>query len=76
MNKKTLGIFLIILASSILSAIPVNACCYWGKTSLEVWKEIDTVVVSDGMVTISGTIYVQNDITNKAELRWVRDSVE
>ena len=32
--------------------------------------------VSCGFATISGTIYIQNDITNKAELRWVRDSVE
>ena len=76
MNKKATSLLMIILVSSILSAIPVNACEFFGKTSLEVWKVIDDVEIRGDWVTITGTIYIQNDPINKAEIRWVKDSVE
>jgi len=75
MKRKTISLIFIVLVSSILSAFPVNACPY-GKTSLEVWKEFTIVEKCGGWVTITGTIYIQNDPTNTAYIAWVKDSVQ
>jgi len=75
LKKGTMGLLVVVVFSSILSAIPVNAC-FFGKTSLEVWKVITDVEDGDTTVTIIGTIYIQNDVTNRAGIRWIKDYVQ
>ena len=65
MKIKTAIVSMIVLLT-IFSTVPVSAkrvseCL---PTSLEVWKTITCVTREDNLVTVSGTIYIQNDVTN------------
>lgn len=76
-SKKILGLVLVIVASSMLTAIPVSANCNnFGPTSLEVWKTIECKSVCGDWVTISGTIYIQNDPNYDAKILEIVDYVE
>ena len=76
-NKKILGLVLAIVASSMLTAIPVNANCDdFGPTSLEIWKTIECKSICGDWVTISGWIYIKNDPNYDAKILHIMDYVE
>ena len=71
MKVKTAIVSMIVLLT-LFSTVPVSAKRVNGcpPTSLEVWKTITSVTRIDDQVTVSGIIYIQNDVTNPA---WVWD---
>ena len=78
MRKIAVISLLLIALPILLTAVPVQACKPTGPTSLEVWKTICSVCYNpcNGMVTVTGYIYVQNDQINTAYLVGITDQVE
>ena len=77
MKVKTAIVSMIVLLT-IFSTVPVSAkrVSVCPPTSLEVWKTITCVTRVGDQVTVRGTIYVQNDVTNPAKIGRIKDVIQ
>lgn len=77
MKAKTALVTMIVFIT-LFSAIPVSAKRDFPcpPTSLEVWKTITSVTIDGEQVTVSGTIYIQNDVTNPAWVWKIDEAIE